>query len=171
MVCLDRGANDRPCVADIGSERLPEIAVLAGNLFGTRQCPAEIFDDRAPAFEVRGKLGFEPLRVEQVAHANTAAGDLVFVARTNATLGGSDRATGLLLTKLVDQLVVGQHDMGALAHQQATLRRDAPLIECLDFSEEDGRIDDRALSDDTLRPLVENPGRDQMEDQLLPADD
>ena len=74
------------------------------------------------------------------------------------------------LTKLVDQLVVRQDDVGALADEEAAFGSDAAFVECLDLLQEHRRIDHGALADDALGLLVEDPRGDQVENQLLTTD-
>ncbi len=159
-----------PGVADVPTERFAELGIPCHDLVGARKRAVEILGHGAPAFEIRIELAAQPVGVEQVAHPNAAPRDFVFVAGADPSLRRSDRAVRLLLAELVDQLVVGQHDVRALTHEKPALRPDTALTQGLDFFQEHAGIDDRALADDALGLLMKDPGRDQMKNLLLAAD-
>jgi hypothetical protein len=81
---------------------------------------------------------------------------LVFVTRPNAALRRPDLATRGCLTKRIDVLVYGEHDMCALADQQSPRRRNPALVERRDLVQQACRVDDRALADDALGRFVKN---------------
>ena len=149
----------------------PVVALGAPVGPGLWQGATEVFDDRPPGLEIGFEIGAETRPVEEVAHANPTAGDLVFVARSNAALRRADGAIGFRFSKLVDQLVVRKNHVGALADQQAGQSRHAAFSEGADLLEQHRRVDDGALADDTLGLLVENPRGNQMKDQFLATDD
>ena len=110
-------------------------------------------------------------RVEQVLHADAEAGDLVAVGRTDAASGRADlRVAEEALGHLVEGDVVGSDEMRIGADDEFR-GIDASLVEGSHLMEQDGRIDHHAVADNRDDLGSEDAGRQEMEGELLVADD
>jgi hypothetical protein len=102
--------------------------------------------------EARGEpveLLLEDLLVEQVAHAQTAAGHLGAVGWADALLGGADEALAQLdLLQPIDLLVDIEDDMRAVRDVYAALGLEPMLLEGLELLEEARHVDDAAAAND-----------------------
>lgn len=117
------------------------------------------------------ELGGEALAVEQVAHAQAATRDLVFVGWADAAAGGADLgfATGLF-TGLVQRHVVRQDQRRRRADAQALAHRHALLFQLGDFTHQGIRGNDHAVADQALHAFTQDTGRNQVQNGLLTVD-
>ena len=113
----------------------------------------------------------QPLGVEQVAHADAAAGDLVLVGRADAAAGGADGAAAArLLAEGVEQLVPGEDDVRVVGDEQLrVVLEEAARLERVDLLHQHRGVDHHAVADDAGLPRVEDARRDQVQDGLLAA--
>ena len=107
-------------------------------------------------------------RVPQIEHAHAAPRDLVLVRRPDAAPGRSDRRAGR--ARAVDQLVVRQDEVRAVADVQAALDVDAVLDQPVDLGEERVRIEHDAVAERAAHAGVEDAARDLVQDEHLVAD-
>ncbi len=123
-------------------------------------------------FHVLAQALGEVLRIEQVLHAQRAAGNLVFVGRADATAGGADLGGATArFAGLVDGYVVRQDQRGGFGDAQAVLHLQAGGLEFLDLTEERLGRQHNAVADIADGALAHDPRRDQSQDGLLAADD
>ena len=121
-----------------------------------------------PFVEERVELLSELVRVHQVDHADAAPAGLVLVGRAYAPARGADLLGGF--PGVVDGLVVGHDDVGAVADGQGAGGDRVPLLpQGFDLVEEDLGVDHHAVADDAELFLVEDARGDQVEDDLLVA--
>ena len=111
-------------------------------------------------------------RVEEVAGAQAGAGHLVAVGGADAAQGGADLAGGGLegFAAGVEGAVVGEHQVGAVADEEASGGREAARFEAADFFDEPGGVEDDAVADDAALAFVEDAGGDEVQHEALAAD-
>ena len=109
------------------------------------------------------------LQMPEVGDPDAAAAVLVLVRRADAPPGGAELLA--LLAGGVEQLVIGQDQMGAVGDEDPALGVDAPLGELVQLAEEGLGIEHDAVAHDAGDPRVEDAGRDLPEDELGLADD
>ncbi len=118
--------------------------------------------------EARG----EAFTMEHVAHLETAAGDLVFVGRTDTTPGGTDGLLAArLLARLVQRDMIGQDQGAGLADEQTFLGRNAVLAQHVQFAQQSIGGQHHAVTDHALHTLAQDAGRDEVQDGLPAVDD
>ena len=114
----------------------------------------------------------EQRSVEQVDDAQPAARHLVFVGRADAAAGGADLlAAGRALGGELDHAVIGQDDLGAVGDEELVVDLDAQIAQAFDFIEERDGIEHHAVADDAFAPRPQHAAGDELENELLAADD
>ena len=117
------------------------------------------------------ELLLEPLRVDQVDHAQAGARRLVAVGRADAALGGADLVLAFERLALgVQFAVIGKDQVGGLAEEQVALDFDAELAQPLDFLDEADGVDHHAVADDADLVLAQDARGDQVQDVFLSLD-
>ena len=112
----------------------------------------------------------ERLGVGHVADADAAARDLVFVGRPDAARGRPDLALAAPgLAQQIELAVIRQDQVRLVADDQPFADVDAGAAELLDLGEQRLRIDDHTVADDAGDALMQDPGRQQTQDELAPA--
>ena len=95
-------------------------------------------------------LGLEFFRehhwLHQIGHAEAGTRRLVCVSRADAAFGCSDLAP-TQLALFIEQTVVGQNQMRAIANEQIPPDRDSQLAQAIDLGDERDRIDHHAIAD------------------------
>src|ERR1700681_2414542 len=110
----------------------------------------------------------QTLRIPQVEHADPAPSVLILVRWTNSTARGADLlARGALA---VDQLVIGQHEVSAIAHIEAAFDVDAIGHQLVYLGEECLDIENDAVADRAAHAGVQNPAPKLVEHERLFAD-
>ena len=140
-----------------------------------RQRAAERVRDGRPGREVGLEARLEAGPVEEIPEAHAAARGLVFVRRADAPLRRADRARARLgLAQAIDDRMVRQHDVRAIADGEALLRRarreQTAARDLGHLAEQHGGIDDGALRQHAPRARVQHAGWDEVEHHLLAAD-
>ena len=107
----------------------------------------------------------QPIAVSQIEHANTASRDFVFVRRPNPAPRCAERLRVRALA--VEQLVVRQHEVRAIAHVQSSFDVDAVANEAVDLREQRLGIEHDAVADRTAHALVQNPARDLVQHEAM----
>jgi len=117
------------------------------------------------------QLGSETLAVEQVANAQAAACDLVFVGWADAAAGGTDLgfATGFF-TGLVQGHVVRQDERRSRGDAQALAHRYALLFQLGDFTHQGVRSNDHAVADQALYAFTQDARGNQVQNGFLTVD-
>ena len=110
----------------------------------------------------------QPLRMAQVEHAHAAARDLVLVRRTNPAARRPDRLAGCAL--LVQQLVVGEHQVRAIADVEAPLDVHAVAHELVDLGEQRLGVEHDAVADRAPHARVQDAARNLVEHGRAVAD-
>ncbi len=110
----------------------------------------------------------EARRVTQVEDSDPAARDLVLIRRSDPAARRADRlARGALL---VDELVIGHHEMRAIAEVQPARDIDAVLDEGVDLIEEALRVEHHAIPDRAAHALLQDPARHLVQHRRLVPD-
>ena len=118
------------------------------------------------------QLSGKAFRVEDAAHAQADAGDLVAVSRPNAAQGGADLAFALeRLAGGVERLVIRENHVGGVADVQPPGGIDAGLFQAVDLLHQADGIDHDTVADDADGVFAKNAGGDEVQDVLRPADD
>src|SRR4030095_10403166 len=110
--------------------------------------------------------------IEKIAHAQAAAGHLVFVGGADAArrrsdfVGAAGRFGGF-----VEFAVIRKNQMGAIADVKAAGDVDAGLGKHFDFFDQGDGINDDAHTDDGVLLGTENSAGNELQDVLLLADD
>ena len=111
-------------------------------------------------------------RVEDAAHAQADAVDLVAVSRADAAQGGAEFALALeRLACGVECLVVREHHVCGVADVQPTGGIDAGFFQAVDLLQQADGVDDDAVADDAGGAFAEDAGGDEVQDVFGPADD
>ncbi len=127
-----------------------------------------VFFSWAGVFDVR----LEQVGVEQIDDAEAVTGHLVFIRRTDATAGGADLlAAGGAFGGKLDHAVVFENDLGAVGDEELLVDVNAEVAQLADFFQEGQRVEDDAVADDGLAGGAQDAARDELEDELLAADD
>ena len=114
----------------------------------------------------------EAFRVEDAAHAQAGAIDLVAVSRADAAQGGANFALALEgFADGVKRLVVREHHVGGVADVQAAGGIDAGFFQAINFLEQADGVDDDAVADDAGGAPAKDAGGDEVQDVFGPADD
>src|SRR5690606_9959499 len=101
-------------------------------------------------------------RVAEVAHAHTEASNLVRETGPDTAAGRADGGSAAhLLVQLIDQGVVGHHDVRPIADREA-FGADATRFQRLYLLQQRSRVDRHAIADDAGLIWVENAGRHDM---------
>src|SRR5205807_2074888 len=110
----------------------------------------------------------EHFGLEEVAHADSPARDLVLVAGSYSAPGGPDLlAAASLFAAQVDRFVVGENDVGVLAHDKLLrLDEQAAALEDVDLLRQRLGIDYHSVADEAALARVEHAARHQVEDGL-----
>ena len=130
-----------------------------------------VADQPVARHHVLAHLLGEPGRVGEVADADAAAADLVLVGRADAARRRADlllAAAGL--AQQVEVAVIRQDQVRLVADRQAVAHLDAVLRQRLDLLEQRLRIDDDAVADHAADAVVQDAGRQQVQDELRAAD-
>jgi len=122
-------------------------------------------------FHQRGELSAETVTVEQVGDANSAARDLVLVARTDTTRGGSDGyAPGPPFRHLFHHAVSRQHYVRAITDRQRARNLDSRGLQRVDLGQQCGWIDHQAVADHSALARTQDAARNQFQDELFISD-
>ena len=110
---------------------------------------------------------FEGAGVGQIADADAAARDFVFVGRPDAARRGADLAFAAPgFGQQVQIAVIRKDEMRLVADKQAIADVDPVLGELVDLRKERLRVHDDAVADDARDPGVKNAGGNQAEDEF-----
>ena len=132
---------------------------------------AQVHELAAHLRQVRAQLGGERREVAQLATAQTRAGDFVGVTRTDATQGGADFGRALVGFECgVERLVARQHQVRAVADQQAWRGIDTARDEFVEFIAQREGVDHHTVADDARGLVVQDTGWQQVQDRLLTFD-
>ena len=107
-------------------------------------------------------------RMPQVEHAHAAPRDLVLVRRADAAARRADRLARRALA--VDELVIRQHEMRAVAHVESPLDVDAVADELVDLGEQRLGIEHDAVADRAAHARVQNAARNLVQHERRVAD-
>ncbi len=99
----------------------------------------------------------------EIEHAHAATRDLVLVRGSNAASRGADRLACRALP--VNELVIRQHEVRAVAHIETPFDIDAISHELVDLRKERLGIEHDAVPDRAAHAGMENAARDLMEDE------
>ena len=133
---------------------------------------AERLGDGDLLLHQRVVLGAEEFRVHQIGHADSAAGDLVLVARPDTARGGADGdAARAAFRHLLHHAVGRQEDVRPIADEQVLRDMDAGGFERIDFRQQSGGIDHQSVADDRLLARPQNAARNELEHVFAFADE
>ena len=141
-----------------------------GDLAGV-QCLAVVDLDQYLVLEVQRRLdlGGQQFGFADVSPPDPDPGDLVLVARADAPPGGADFLVAqVTLGDLVDGDVVGHQQVGVGGDQQPR-RVHATVVEAAQLGQQDSGVDDDAVADHVGHARRQNPGRDQVQREVLPG--
>ncbi len=163
-------------VQDVGgvSDQRRETATY-GNHFGHRAFDVERFATERANLTVGIHQGgaqapFETRPVVELAAAQARASGLIRVAGADAAQGGADLVVAArALVGRIHGLVAGQHQVRAVAHQQAAGGVAAIAGELVDFLEQRDGIDHHTVADDATGAFVQDARRQQVQHGLVAA--
>ena len=142
-------------------------AQLLEHVFGVHH---RVADDAVARVDVLADGAAQRLGVGEIADADAAPRDLVFVGRSDAARGRADLAlTAPRLAQQVELAVIRQDQVRLVADDQPVANRDAGRGQLVDLGKQRLRIDDHAVADDAGDALVQNAGRQQPQDELPPV--
>jgi hypothetical protein len=106
----------------------------------------------------------QPFGVAQVEHPHAAPRHLVLVARADPASRGAYRLARRALG--VHQLVIGEHEMRAVADVEAPLDVHAVAHQTIHLGEESVGVEHDAVADGAAHARVQDPARDLVEHEL-----
>ena len=113
---------------------------------------------------------FEARRIGEVAHADPAACNLVFVRGTDAARRRADLPfASSRFGEQVEIAVVRQNQVRLVADDDAVVDVDAVSRQLVHFGEQGLRIDHDTISDDARDTRMQNAGGNQTENELRPV--
>ena len=172
LVLVESLVQHERSVGDVGLKDVGECKKRINDLVDLERAAVVDLDEHLVLARERTlDLLAQDRRVEEVLHADAEAGDLVAVGRADAAAGRADlRVPEESLGHLVEGDVVRGDEMRIGADDE--LRGiDASLVEGSHLMEQDGRIDHHAVADNRDDLGSEDAGRQEMEGELLVADD
>ena len=114
----------------------------------------------------------EQTAVEQVDDPQAAAMHLVFVRGTDAAAGGADLLpSGSVLRGQLDHAVVGKNHLRAVGDKELLIDVDPQVAELADFFQKGQGVEHYAVADHGTAVRAQNTARDQLQNELLSADD
>ena len=173
LAVADGLVQQRGGVAHHGPDALGERLVLVANgrqvhLLVDAQRPG----DGDLLLHHRVVLSAEDLPVQQVGDADAAPRDLVLVARPDAARRGPDgNPPRPPFRHLLHQPVHRKQHVRAVADEQVPAHRDAGRFQRLDLREQRRRIDHQPVADHGLLPRPQDAARNQLQNELLLADE
>src|SRR3989344_1031369 len=166
-------------VVQLGSQvqhqRLEQLRVLFAFGQGLVEVDGRLFvvthQHEVVVFHQFTQFVFKTRHVEQIAHAQATACNLVFVSRADAATGGADLqlATGLF-TGLVQRNVEGQDQWAGRADTQALAHRYAFFFQLGDLAQQGVRCNHHAVADQALHAFAQYARRDQVQDSFFTVD-
>ena len=135
------------------------------------ECLAVVHLDQHLVLEVQRRLDLLPqdLLVEHVLHPHPDPGELVLVARADAAAGRADLGLAeVTLGNPVDGHVVG-HDQVRVGGDQQPAGVNASAFEAVQLRHQHAGIDDDAVADHVGDTGGQDPGRDQVQGEILPV--
>ncbi len=116
-------------------------------------------------------LGAEEIAIQEVGHADAAAGDFILIAGSDPARGGSDGdPSGPRFGHFLHHAMGRKQHVRAIADQKPARDRHAGRFQGVDFGEQRRRIDDQSIADDGLFTGPQDSARNQLQDELLVAD-
>ena len=112
------------------------------------------------------------IRGKDVPHAQAISARLVHIGGADALERGTDLGLSLGgLTGGVQHPVRGKDQMGAFGNLQFIADGAHPLLDGVDFLQQDYGVDDHAVANHIHRSFAENAGRNRMEDEAVSVKD
>ena len=112
----------------------------------------------------------ERRRVCQIPDADTAAGDLVLVGRTDPARRRADLPLAAArLAEEVELSMVREDQMCLVADDQPVAHMDPGGRQLVDLGEQCLRVDDHAVANDARDPVVQDARGQQPQDELAPV--
>ena len=117
------------------------------------------------------QLALQPLGLEQIAHPDAPARDLVLVGRSDAPSGGADgRLAQRALPQEIELLVPGEDDVRVQADlEPRAVELEVALLELVDLAHQHRGVDHHPIADHAGLSLVQDPRGDQVQHRLLAA--
>ena len=163
--------QDERCVGDARAQPLAEAFQFGPqpvpvDLAGPAGAAADLLVVPARFRELAGQVG----RPQEVAHAETPPARLVFVGGPDAAQRRSDLPlTAHLLGHRLELPVMRKDQVGAVGDHEVVVDRDAATAQRRDLLLEGPGVDDHPVAHHAQDARVEDPGRDQVEDEALLA--
>jgi len=108
----------------------------------------------------------------EVADADGAAGDLVFVGGANAAAGGADlHSAGSVFRRQFDHAMVRKNDMRAVGDKQLAGYVHPERLQPVDLLQKGHRVQHHTVADDCAAVRAQHAAGDQLQDELFAADD
>ena len=172
LALIDHVVEQQARLGDVGAQTLGHGQVLVANLVhGVGGQVVDELELRVHAGESGLQLVAEQCLVQHVLHAQTNAGHLVLIARTDAALGGTDVLLAELLLKGAIQIDVVRHDDMRVAADLEILGGDAVGLEHVDLLKDNLGVDDAAVTDHRHVVGIHDAGGHLVQAVLLAVDD
>ena len=172
---VDLLLQDQGAVGDVRPEPLGIGPVLLEDRLAVdRLLPEELREVEVLLLHIPVQLFPEDLFVEEVADADADPGDLVLIGRPDAPAGRADLlADAVRFPGDVDPPVVGHDDVGLFADEEPRVggKQAAVLGGCPSPRSGPAGSTTTPLPMMQILPVMEDAGRDEMQDGLLPLDD
>ncbi len=127
-----------------------------------------ILQDEIVVIEDLAKAGRKSLAVQHIPHLQATTGDLVLISRSDTSTGGTDRLLATSpLTRLIKRYVIRQNEGAGFTNFQSLAGRNAALFQHIELLEQRLGGEHHTITDETLDTLMQNPGRDQVQNRLL----
>ena len=158
-------------VGEVGAELARGLEVGLVDLGEAERLAAERLEDGVVFLDAGLELDGKFLGLGEVDEAQAGAGGLVAVGGADAALGGADLVAALAqLARLVEGAVVGQHEVGGFADEEAAGELDAAFFQALDFLDQRDGVDDDAVGDDAFLARAQDAGGDEVQDEFFLPD-
>ncbi|RMV57311.1 hypothetical protein ALP09_04765 [Pseudomonas amygdali pv. lachrymans] len=160
---------------DVEHQRLEQIGIFHALVECLLEVDGRLFvvidQHEVVVVEQLAQLGREAFAMEQVANAQTATRNLVFVSRADTTTGGADLefAAGFF-TRLVQCNMVRQDQRAGRADAQTLTHRNAFLFQLDDFAQERVGSNHYTVTDQALHAFAQYTGRNQVQYGFLTVD-
>ena len=112
----------------------------------------------------------DPIGVHEIGNPKTPTARFVLIRRANASTRGSDFLCRLILRNLVEQTVIGHHQMRLLTDAYPPLDGDTSSLQALVFFGKTERLDHHPVAQKTPLARVEDPRGDLMQNEFIVPD-
>jgi hypothetical protein len=151
-------------VADEGAQLFSSLKITFADLAKANRFRAQCLEDSIVLKHLGLQLFRENNRLHQIGHPQTRARSFVSVGRADPAFGCSNPGPALAqFPLLVEEAVIRQNQMSAVADEQILADCDAQVPQAVDLGDKSDRIDNNTIADHTNFCPPEDSRRDEMQ--------